>query len=778
MADTKVLDALGLSQGILFSTKGQVAAENFEKILDVIEKKVHGTPATRAGAIDALKLWLISVKPPNRDTLVKKHVSRIYQIITTLAKSRDKATDGEYKGDVYVANTFAEGLSTAGMTDPSQQFTSAMAPYAYAAAENILKTEGLSYTTKDIMVTKDSADTMRTEVIKSLMRTCPYMGSANIPTGLNVILIVLKGENFPEVLKTQARSSLQTMGTVNRMGMSSSGPALVELIKMGGNDQLIMMFLSVPELYTNGPEIVHENLDKFLAAPFIQVCHLIMRISEREPSVLMPHLDFLMEKLTYEVSMGGIIVMTLGNMAKKFPNELFKHRETIKEKGAMITSGTTSVAMCLGKMALASSPRHAADLIFADLVQLLETTRETMPIPTILSEISNCMYLLSSRDVLKAKMPIISKHRGASEIIFTSIDDYVNGRSLESLTLRVEVLDAKVNALNVQVAETCTNMADVIAYVDANMADMKDFLAQVAKKLPQPKRLEVVGTLRKTLILHFECARTGLEFPITSHDWSKWLKMGFSLVKAGQAVIDLGMGNPLGILKKGVECVQEIYEAYKTNDDDEFNTYITNPFLLSTEQDQLLEKLRAQGFFEVFSYDAQIAGWYLLNPEKDGKQPEGAAGEVSKVWTKKGYGVTEGLVAAASEALGMGVDLGGVSDLAAEGLAAVGSKLQEQSGKGKGDGVSSVKSATSPTTTTSSSGSVGPRAAAMKEQFGSAVTKSADQKLDQTNQTVAYQQRVELLEGKVNTLERQVATLTTSLEEVRGQRSACACVIN
>lgn len=64
-------------------------------------------------------------------------------------------------------------------------------------------------------------------------------------------------------------------------------------------------------------------------------------------------------------------------------------------------------------------------------------------------------------------------------------------RSLETLTTRVDELDARVKALNNKVAETCSNMAEVIAYVDANMADMKDFIAEVAKKLPAPKRLEV-----------------------------------------------------------------------------------------------------------------------------------------------------------------------------------------------------------------------------------------------------------------------------------------------
>ncbi len=44
------------------------------------------------------------------------------------------------------------------------------------------------------------------------------------------------------------------------------------------------------------------------------------------------------------------------------------------------------------------------------------------------------------------------------------------------------------------------------------------------------------------------------------------------------------MGNPIGLMSTGVECVRGIYEAYKTNDDDEFNAYIKNPFLTSGEQ--------------------------------------------------------------------------------------------------------------------------------------------------------------------------------------------------
>lgn len=355
---------------------------------------------------------------------------------------------------------------------------------------------------------------------------------------------------------------------------------------------------------------------------------------------------------------------------------------------------------------------------------------------------------------------------------------FLFSRSLETLTNRVDELDARVKALNTKVSETCHNMADVIAYVDANMADMKDFLADVVKKLPKPKRLEVVGTLRKTLILHFECCHTGYEFPITSAEWSKWLKMGFSLVKAGQAIIDIGMGNPLGILKKGVECVQEIYEAYKTNDDDEFNTYITNPFLTSTEQDQLLEKLRDQGFFDVFAYDAQLAGWYLLNPEKDGKPPSGEAGSVSKVWKKEGYGVTEGLIAAAKGLAGDS-DLAQVIDITETVVGAVSTlnPLSSDAPDSNNVELTTATSSTSPSKKANPTPVVGGRAAAMKESFGASTIASADEKLASANLTASQNQKISELESKVAQLEQRVNGLTTSLNEVRNQRSSCSCVI-
>ena len=45
--------------------------------------------------------------------------------------------------------------------------------------------------------------------------------------------------------------------------------------------------------------------------------------------------------------------------------------------------------------------------------------------------------------------------------------------------------------------------------MDAKIAEVKDFVGEVVKKLPQPCKLEVVGGVRKTLVLHFACSATG-----------------------------------------------------------------------------------------------------------------------------------------------------------------------------------------------------------------------------------------------------------------------------
>jgi len=62
----------------------------------------------------------------------------------------------------------------------------------------------------------------------------------------------------------------------------------------------------------------------------------------------------------------------------------------------------------------------------------------------------------------------------------------------------------------------------------------------VVKKLPQPCKMVVVGGVRKTLVLHFACARTGQTVTTETKDWNQWCKAGFGLLKLGKCAVEVG----------------------------------------------------------------------------------------------------------------------------------------------------------------------------------------------------------------------------------------------
>eukprot|EP01034_Spumella_vulgaris_P038188 gene38188-47148_t len=272
----------------------------------------------------------------------------------------------------------------------------------------------------------------RVEVIKTLIKTIPYSGTVNIPNGIQVLTSILTSEGAPAELKTDAKTVFSQMSNVNKANVEKSGKEIMDLILLA--------------------------------------------------EVLVPHLEYFLTHLSSP--MGSLVLMIIDFIAVVDPALVFKHIAVI---------GTNSANVASGKIAFAVIPDvHAADVSFNLLLTLLEKKNiESTVVAVVLSEISNIMASLSDKQVLIAALPKLVKHRGASEVTYGAIDDFACGRSLSILSDKVSELDKKVNQLNNKVAETCSNLSDVIAYVDANMADMKDFLAEVVKKLPTPKRLQI-----------------------------------------------------------------------------------------------------------------------------------------------------------------------------------------------------------------------------------------------------------------------------------------------
>eukprot|EP01138_Halocafeteria_seosinensis_P014884 gb/GECG01015194.1/.p1 GENE.gb/GECG01015194.1/~~gb/GECG01015194.1/.p1 ORF type:complete len:940 (+),score=149.70 gb/GECG01015194.1/:1-2820(+) len=136
--------------------------------------------------------------------------------------------------------------------------------------------------------------------------------------------------------------------------------------------------------------------------------------------------------------------------------------------------------------------------------------------------------------------------------------------------------------------------------------EIKEFIADVTKKLPVPVSVEARGKIRKRIRLRFCCAAgTKPDFILESVHWTKWLRVVASALNTGKSIF---VGDIAGTVGGLLEC----FKALKRKDTDrsvKFENLVKQPFLTSVEQDELIEGLRSQGFFEEFEYDANSASW-------------------------------------------------------------------------------------------------------------------------------------------------------------------------
>lgn len=190
--------------------------------------------------------------------------------------------------------------------------------------------------------------------------------------------------------------------------------------------------------------------------------------------------------------------MILKEISKAAPNDVYPHINEIMTatagKNSYLVSGCISgcsKSTLVVEFDANDVNQSIGDVMFGELMKLLANASDAMSIPTILSEALNMKETLSSRDKLAPYMTLISSHKSSNDIMVTAIEDYYAGRSLASLEQRVDSMEEMINQMNTKIAESCANFEDVIAYVDAHVADLKDFIGDVVKKLPTPKRLEV-----------------------------------------------------------------------------------------------------------------------------------------------------------------------------------------------------------------------------------------------------------------------------------------------
>ncbi|CAJ1359743.1 unnamed protein product [Effrenium voratum] len=210
---------------------------------------------------------------------------------------------------------------------------------------------------------------------------------------------------------------------------------------------------------------------------------------------------------------------------------------------------------------------------------------------------------------------VLKQGEGYTKSAAEAFMDLYEGRSLEGAY-------EQINQLNLNFKEACGDMESLKKYVDDNVSDLKDFIASVAKKLPMPVKFtsEEKYLVKKAILLHFECQAPipsrycalpqKATYTTETQEWARWLKMGLSAAKLGKSVLS---AEAITDLPGVVDQVKGLYSMYKKDDGEDFLTFISEPFLTSSEQDKLLNQLRAAAFFEKFCYDNQSATWLCAN---------------------------------------------------------------------------------------------------------------------------------------------------------------------
>ena len=480
------------------------------------------------------------------------------------------------------------------------------------------------------------AEGSRVECVQSLLMYKPGWGqysAEQVPPGLVEACVRLADNAAVATTVTQLFSEL---GTSVPTVMEGAVRPVLEALRRGNTG--LAGVLESHQLYAKDPAAFEEHVD-VVAALGVKTAALMydMSATPSGAAALAPHFERLLELIEDRNSgmMRGMLLTAAAGVAKARPDVLppLADRAVAAALGApAIPGGHIHAAALAGALALCPGlATHAMTL-------LCERVLPGAPADSV-SSVLNCVINAAGAQSEGAAPALLGPHmaalreRGAGSVpLLEKIEDAFAGRSLEAVDARLGALEQRVAALNGEFAAACQNYGEVSAMMDGKIAELKEFVAEVAQKLPQPNRLVVVGGIRKTIVLHFACARTGVEVTSETREWHQWCKVGFGLLKLGKCVAVAATGNPMA-LTAGADAVRDIYAGFKSKDDADFDTFIRQPFLTSKERDKLIEQLRKAHFFDKMAYDAQLGDWVTVasldGGERDAEEARRAGAEAA-----------------------------------------------------------------------------------------------------------------------------------------------------
>lgn len=436
------------------------------------------------------------------------------------------------------------------------------------------------------------------QLVQTQLQTNPAMLEPALPM---LFSLMQAGDN----IKYAASAPVITAGMQNPVILKDHVPAIFGAIRSGFST----LSTALMNLYNYNPEAFHDEFD------------YVMRLYQTDPTI---------QSMTLTI---------LNTIAKNKPELFTSAHIAILQPGFMNPSYASMMAMVFEGIAA-----HSPELLVSAIPSMQQAVQYNdnllMQVPNIIGLIGRSSiesatqvlpilleFLNKANDIATAQ--ILGELRNLAELDKSLIEphlqrirgyedspqeyvrdqarllvDYMEGKDVRSLA-------DTISQQNEMIKAAATSTEDLMKYIDDNISMLKDFLADITKKLPTPIEFSTEGRVRRTILLHFICDKVDdrcifpkdRSFTTETKDWNKWLKIAFSGIKVGRSIITpMAAGGAMGALKSA-------YDAYRSKEDKDYLAYISEPFLTSTEQDHLIEQLRAAKFFDVFQYDAQIAGW-------------------------------------------------------------------------------------------------------------------------------------------------------------------------
>ncbi|MHA2097947.1 MAG: hypothetical protein ACW99A_04615 [Candidatus Kariarchaeaceae archaeon] len=376
-------------------------------------------------------------------------------------------------------------------------------------------------------------------------------------------------------------------------------------------EQFPQLLMILPNLYTAKPKAFRSkmsilmNIHKSHPDQQSSIIRIIGDISKDDNTLVIPYLSDILPGLNSPM-VSYQTMSILSNIASTDPLQVYPHIESIKQ-GVVIQPATMIEGANTLSLIARVSDNHAIEILPILFDWLNRADQTTLPL--VLAEIRNIADM--NKDLLTTYIEMVRKHADSPQEAIRDqaimIIDLFEGRDIHSLAVQIDEQNKKIS-------DIVHSLDDLRDYVDDNIDMMKDFIAEIAKKLPIPITFSTEGKIRKTLLLHFVCHTQtdrclypeDRAFTSETKIINRWLKIAFSAVKLGKAVI---LPPSAG---DAVKAVKEAYDSYKDKKEDDFLDFIKQPFLTSSEQDSLINQLREANFFNVFVYDARYTDWNCI----------------------------------------------------------------------------------------------------------------------------------------------------------------------